>query len=60
MNEDLRKILKQIYLTMRKDKIRFVKFCLDRGHARKDFAPVVGMTLDGLNKFIQRYIKEAK
>lgn len=45
---------------MRKDKIRFVKFCLDRGHARKDFAPVVGMTLDGLNKFIQRYIKEAK
>lgn len=58
MNKDLDQILKQILTVMRKDKVKFVKFCLERGHDKKDIAKALDMKITNLNMFINRYCKE--
>lgn len=60
MKEQLNKILQQIYKTMRGERVKFITFCLDRGHSRKDIAKALGMTRNNLNVFILRYIKGGK
>ena len=45
---------------MRKDKVAFIKFGLERGHKRADIAEALGMTEKYLNVYIKRYCKETK
>jgi len=54
MDEHLQKILHNLFTYMNEDKIRFYKFCVSRGHSKKDIAEAMNLTPSGLSKFIKR------
>lgn len=47
-------ILKQLLDYYKKDKIKLIKFALERGHTKKDIAEALGILPSGLSHFIKR------
>ena len=56
MDEELQRILSNIFSYLRRDKKRFIEFCLKRGHKKQDIAKALGMKPSGLSQFIKRHM----
>lgn len=58
MEKELQRILSNLFKYLRRDKKRFVEFCLEKGHQKSEIAKAMGMTSAGLSLFIKRHIKK--
>ena len=56
MDRDLQRILSDLFKYLRRDKKRFIKFCLERGHKKQDIARAMKMDPSGLSQFIKRHM----
>ncbi len=60
INRELNKILKDLLAYYNGDKIKLVRFCLEKGHLKQDIANALDVSPSAVTKFIKRHNLEDK